>query len=123
MTTAFDAASLLDQFGDETLVRELAQLLLDTAPVQVARILGAVECGDAPTVKSAAHQLRGALGTFGATAPTQDAYTLEAMGAAGDLQGAAPVAANLDRHVRSLCDGARDWLSSAQAGDEAHRAA
>ena len=113
MTTVFDPGVLLAEFGDEKLVRELAELLIETAPPQVKKILGAVEGGDANVVKSAAHQLRGALATFGATAATQDAYLLEAMGAAGDLSAAPPVASHLAADVQVLCDSAKAWLAEA----------
>ena len=63
--TAFDPRALLDEYGDETLVRELAQLLIETVPLQIEAVRSAVATGDSSALRAAAHKLRGSIGPFG----------------------------------------------------------
>ena len=111
----FDAAALIREFGDEVLIAELARLLIDHADEQVSAVHDAVASGNAALLKSAAHKIKGGMGTFGALPVTRLAMALEAIGRNGHVNGADILAAQLEGEVRALCDGARAWL--------AHRAA
>ena len=52
---------LLQEYGDETLVRDLARLLVDTTPAQIDAVRTAVGAGDGAALRAAAHKLRGSL--------------------------------------------------------------
>ncbi len=108
----FDADRLIEEFGDEGLLADLAVLLLDQAELQLAAVHQAIASGDAAALRAAAHKIKGGLGSFGADAITRPAEALEALARAGTLTGAAPLAETLAAEVNSLCDGARAWLST-----------
>jgi HPt (histidine-containing phosphotransfer) domain-containing protein len=108
----FDARVLLDEYGDENLVHDLAKLLVETVPVQVDAVRSAVDAGDGPALRAAAHKLRGSIVSFGVPDTTETARRLEALGAAGDLTCAAPLVSVLASDVQSLCASAKAWLDS-----------
>jgi HPt (histidine-containing phosphotransfer) domain-containing protein len=110
--TAFDAAALFNEYDDLGLVRELAQLLVDTLPTQLEAIRSAVAAGDAVALRAAAHRLRGSLVAFGVPGAVETARTLEAMGSSGDLTGAEALKTSLARDVESLRESAVAWLNS-----------
>jgi HPt (histidine-containing phosphotransfer) domain-containing protein len=109
---AFDARVLLNEYGDETLVRDLARLLVETVPVQVDAIRSAVDAGDGAALRAAAHKLRGSIVSFGVPDTVETARRLEALGAAPDLAGAAALISVLAADVQSLCASAKAWLDS-----------
>lgn len=111
MSSRFNPAPLLEEYGDASLVRELVQLFIDSASIQMDAITAAAARGDGPAVKAAAHRLRGALATFGAASAAQLSQTLESMGETGNLEGAEALAGELAAEVRDLCHGAAAWLS------------
>jgi HPt (histidine-containing phosphotransfer) domain-containing protein len=108
----FDAQFLLEEYGDEALVRDLAKLLIETVPVQIDALRSAVNSGDGSALRAAAHKLRGSIVSFGATSAVETARQLEAMGAAGDLTGADALVPALAADVQSLCASAKVWLDS-----------
>lgn len=109
---AFDSALLLREYGDEDLVRDLARLLVDAVPEQVAAVTQAVNAGDGAALRKAAHKLRGSIVAFGMAEAVERARLLEAMGAAGDLTGARALSDQLAADVQTLRDGANSWLSA-----------
>jgi len=111
----FDADVLIAEFGDEVLIAELAQLLLTHVDDQLNAVAAAIESGNGPALKSAAHKIKGGMGTFGASPVVKLATTLEAMGRDDRLEGAAPLAAALSEEIKALCDGARTWLANRRA--------
>ena len=112
MIGAFDPQPLVAEYGDEALVRELAQLFVDTAESQLDNIFTAIEAAAAVALRGAAHRLRGSVGTFGVPPATELALSLEHMGAAGAIAGARPVAEQLAEAVRRFCAQASAWLGS-----------
>jgi|CXWL01.1.fsa_nt_gi protein-histidine pros-kinase len=106
----FDIDALMSEFDDESLIAELAQLLLDHAGDQLGAVHNAIASGNAPALKSAAHKIKGSIGIFGATSVTNLAMTLENMGRAGNVSEAGTLAAELSHEVRALCEGASAWL-------------
>jgi HPt (histidine-containing phosphotransfer) domain-containing protein len=104
------------EYGDEGLVRDLARLLIDTAPPQVDAVAKAVADGDGAALRAAAHKLRGSIMPFGAARAVETARRLELMGAEGQLSGAEALSRDLSADVGSLCDSARTWLAGGLAG-------
>ena len=113
----FDSVLLLREYGDEDLVRDLAQLLVDTVPGQVDAVTNAVHAGDGAALRKAAHKLRGSIVAFGMAEAVERARQLEAMGAAGDLSGAEALSQQLVAEVQSLRDGASAWLTAGENRD------
>jgi two-component system sensor histidine kinase/response regulator len=108
----FDAGILLREYGDEALVQDLAQLLVDTTPAQLDAVQLAVGAGDAAALRKAAHKLRGSIVAFGVPEAVEAARRLEEMAAAGNLSGAAAISRELAADVQSLCDSAKAWLDA-----------
>ena len=111
----FDAVLLLQEYGDEGLVRDLARLLVETTPAQVDAVRSAVGTGDGAALRAAAHKLRGSIVVFGVPGAVETARKLEAMGAAGDLAGAEALSRALAADVQSLRDSAKAWLDTGAA--------
>lgn len=111
----FDADALIAEFGDETLIAELAQLLLQHVDDQLNAVHTAIHSGNAPALKSAAHKIKGGMGTFGASPVVKLAVALEAVGRDGRMAEAPVLAEELNVEVRALCDSARDWLATRAA--------
>lgn len=109
---AFDAVLLLREYGDEELVRDLARLLVEAVPAQIAAVSEAVNAGDGATLRKAAHKLRGSIVAFGMAEAVERARLLEAMGAAGDLTGAQALSDQLIADVQALRDSANTWLNA-----------
>jgi len=106
----FDAVLLLREYGDEGLVRDLAQLLVETAPAQAEAVTRAVAAGDGDALRAAAHRLRGSIVPFGASEAVEAARKLELMAAQGELSGADTLSRELAAGVQLLCESARSWL-------------
>jgi len=111
----FDAGLLLQEYGDEGLVRDLAQLVLETMPAQITAVETAVEARDSAALRAAAHKLRGSITPFRLSDAVEAARKLEEMGAAGDLNGAAALSLELVAGVQSLCDSAKAWIDAGAA--------
>ena len=111
----FDAVLLLQEYGDEKLVRDLARLLVATTPAQMDAVQSAVGAGDGAALRAAAHKLRGSIVAFGMAEAVETARKLEAMGAAGDLAGADGLSRELAADVQSLRDSAKAWLDAGAA--------
>ena len=107
----FDAGILLREYGDEALVRDLAQLLVDTTPQQMDAVQSAVAAQDGAALRAAAHKLRGSIGPFGLSDAVEAARRLEVMGTTGDLAGANDLSRELVASVKSLRESAKAWLN------------
>lgn len=78
---AFDMATALERVdGDAALLRELAGIFLDEAPQRMAEIRQAITVRDAETLQRTAHNLKGSVGNFGATAAFDAIRRLERIG-------------------------------------------
>jgi HPt (histidine-containing phosphotransfer) domain-containing protein len=100
--TLLDPATLLAACDDDpTLLRELIQVFQADTPGALARVRDAVDRRAASRLREAAHELRGLLSTFSATAAAE-AARLETMGAGGQLDDAAPTLDGLAEMVGRL---------------------
>ena len=73
--------------GDATLLAELAGLFLEEYPRLFAAMEDGLTTNDISSVTSAAHQLKGLFGQFGAEAARTVALNLEMAARAGNLDG------------------------------------
>jgi HPt (histidine-containing phosphotransfer) domain-containing protein len=108
----FDAAKLLEEYGDAGLVRDLAHLLVETTPAQIAAVEAAVATGDATALRAAVHKLRGSIVAFSVPEAVEAARTVEAMAVARDLSGVEAISRQLVAGVQSLRDSAKAWLDA-----------
>ena len=74
--------------GSEELLLELAGVFIDECPEMMRQIRAAIDTSDASALQLAAHSLKGSTRIFAATAATDTALRLEAMGAETRLQDA-----------------------------------
>ncbi len=85
----FDPETALGQLGgDEQLFREIVDVFLAEVASMRLAIASAVQGGDAPTLRRAAHTLKGSLGIVAAGPAKSAAMQLETMGANGELSAA-----------------------------------
>jgi HPt (histidine-containing phosphotransfer) domain-containing protein len=80
--------ALLRAGGDPATFSEIVQLFLADLELMLAEIRSAVERRDAQALERAAHRLRGSASFFDAGPVVETAGRLEAIGEAGDLEGA-----------------------------------
>jgi HPt (histidine-containing phosphotransfer) domain-containing protein len=71
--------------GDEELLREIAGLFMEDYPKTLADIRRALDIQSGPALESAAHNLKGAVGNFGAAPVWEAARSLEQMGRENQL--------------------------------------
>jgi signal transduction histidine kinase/DNA-binding response OmpR family regulator/HPt (histidine-containing phosphotransfer) domain-containing protein len=84
----FRRSELLDRLmGDSELAHALVEGFLEDIPVQISRLKGFVQAGDAASAARQAHTVKGAAANIGAAALQQIAGVLEETAGAGDLRG------------------------------------
>jgi HPt (histidine-containing phosphotransfer) domain-containing protein len=84
--TPWNMSKTLEQLGgDEALFREVIDIFLDQAPKHLAALLVAVEQGQAETVETTAHTLRGELGYLDIPETLQRASEIEEAGRSKDV--------------------------------------
>jgi CheY-like chemotaxis protein/HPt (histidine-containing phosphotransfer) domain-containing protein len=88
--------------GDRRALAELLRIFRADWPKQAARLRKALREADAPSLRSAAHALKGAVSNFAAPAATEAALNLQKMGEAGRLAGAGVVLERLEKEVEAL---------------------
>ena len=101
--------------GDLAFLAELAAMLCEDAPGQVAEIRGAVEGNDAGRLQRAAHRLKGSLVPFVAPLAIRVAQSLETMGQDLDLTNAPDACHHLDVEIQRLLTELEEWSASSTA--------
>jgi two-component system, sensor histidine kinase and response regulator len=95
-----DWSAALEATGDdEVLLAELIEVFLSEAPTLLKNIRTALDEGDGPLLRRAAHTLKGSLRIFGAAQGVELAQQLETRGQKDALDGAAPVLDELERYM------------------------
>ena len=99
----FDMATALEHLeGDLDFFCELAAMLKEDAPQQMAEIQGAVGVNDAAKLERAAHRLKGSLAPFAANSAMASAKALETMGRTRELSDAPGECRLLDAKITQL---------------------
>jgi HPt (histidine-containing phosphotransfer) domain-containing protein len=100
--------------GDRSLLLELAQVFQDELPDRVAALRDAVRTADAGGTRHAAHNLKGALASLGATRGRDFAAELEQLALSGDLGPASTTLAALEGELSRITDfmSRPGWLDS-----------
>ncbi|MGB3093590.1 MAG: PAS domain S-box protein [Candidatus Zixiibacteriota bacterium] len=94
--------ALLRFDNDRELLRQLLQEFLEAAPEQLGTLDEAVRRGDAKTLQSEAHRLKGAAGNLSARFIADLALKLETSGRNGDMSGAEETIAELRTELKKL---------------------
>ena len=101
--------------GDLSFLSELAAMLCEDAPQQVAEIRDAVEGGDAGRLQRAAHRLKGSLVPLVAPLAIRVAQSLETMGQDLDLTNAPDECHHLDVEMQRLLTELEEWVAATTA--------
>jgi len=101
--TGFDLTAALHYVGgDRELLDELLGIFAEDAPVRMEAIRRAIAGGDTPELMREAHTLKGALKVIGAMTAARLAEDLEALGRAGDANGADKLGVALEQEMERL---------------------
>lgn len=88
--------------GDQELFGEIAQILVQTAPDQLASISAALAANDLKRTREEAHSLKGAVAAFEAPEVFEAVATIERLAKADDVAGAQAAFAPAHALVESL---------------------
>jgi two-component system cell cycle response regulator len=88
--------------GNDDLLKELAVVFCDECPKLILTLQKATDNKDANAIRSAAHALKGVLGTFSADVASQTAAKLENLAEAGSVTELATVSAELIAEVGAV---------------------
>lgn len=105
-----DALRQLGEPGQPDVLHEVLRLFLSDAPVRLHAIEAAVMAGDAQGLQRAAHTMKGASGTIGATALQTLCRSLEQMGKSAELTDAAAGLEQLRSEYRRVQDAIHQLL-------------
>ena len=109
----FDREEALNRVGgDPEVLREIAELLIESLPGHLSGMRAAIARGDAPALGRAAHSLKGAVATFGARSAVDAAVRLETLAQENDLGGAEESFRALQDALTRLEAGLRAEISS-----------
>ncbi|AXC10926.1 multi-sensor hybrid histidine kinase [Acidisarcina polymorpha] len=98
-----DRAYVLEKLGgDEQLCREVIDMFLEEAPVELAELGKALTRGDSQTVEWLAHSFKGKLGYLGGEELSRMAQRLEEAGRNSDLEAATGVFAGFEAELSRL---------------------
>jgi signal transduction histidine kinase/CheY-like chemotaxis protein/HPt (histidine-containing phosphotransfer) domain-containing protein len=99
----WDMSRTLEQLGgDETLLQEVMEIFLDQAPKHLAALRLAVAQGQAETVETTAHTLKGELGYLGIPEISQRASEIEEIGRSKDVSRAAGLLPQFEADITGL---------------------
>jgi signal transduction histidine kinase/ligand-binding sensor domain-containing protein/CheY-like chemotaxis protein/HPt (histidine-containing phosphotransfer) domain-containing protein len=97
--------------GDAEFAGELVQVFIDSGDAVLRDISNALQRGDAPAVRQAAHSLKGSSASMRARATSEAAALLEAAARAGDMGRLA----SLEARLRSETSRAMDYMRARQS--------
>ena len=99
----WDMSRTLEQLGgDETLLQEVMEIFLDQAPKHLEALRLAVAQGQAETVETTAHTLKGELGYLGIPEISQRASEIEEIGRSKDVSRAAGLLPQFEADITGL---------------------
>ncbi|MGE0705698.1 MAG: Hpt domain-containing protein [Vicinamibacterales bacterium] len=113
----FDQQEFLERLGgDYELAVEVAQLFLEDCPRRIAVMREAVGMGDATTLRTEAHGLKGAAGNMSAYQLSLTARELEHLASAGRMDDAVEVMSRLAEEADAAIEALRAFEAEAAAG-------
>lgn len=99
-TVVYSREQLVEELGDEDLVKTLIDIFLDQTPKLLKDLDSALEAKDATLTERTAHSIKGSSGNFGAKNAWQLAQAVEYAGRSGDLASAADSTKQLNEELR-----------------------
>jgi two-component system sensor histidine kinase/response regulator len=100
---SWNMSKTLEQLGgDMTLFQEVMDIFLAEAPKHLAALRLAVENGQAETIETTAHTLKGELGYLGIPEISQRASQIEEMGRSKNVSGAANLLEQFEADINGL---------------------
>jgi HPt (histidine-containing phosphotransfer) domain-containing protein len=113
--SSFDRELALSHVGgDEALLREIAQIFLSEYPPIEHEIGTSIQDANADRLQTAAHKLKGSLGTLGAEQAHAIALRLEMAGRAGSVAGANTEFTELQASLKALQKKLQELISEAR---------
>ncbi len=111
-----DLDKLVSIIGDEQAVKEFMPSYLDDSKKHFEKLTRAIEAGDAETVASSAHAVKGTGRNLGAQKLMDTAYVLESAGRKNDVEAAAAGYDDLKREFEKVVEflSRPDWLETAK---------
>lgn len=109
--------------GDEALLLDLAQTLVDDAPRLLLNIRRAVESKDPEEMRLAAHTIKGSVRPFAALRASEFAFRLENLARRGELASAPNVLEELERELALVLDVLRARLNGRPSSESPLRQA
>jgi HPt (histidine-containing phosphotransfer) domain-containing protein len=98
-----DLSALLASFGGRTdLVKGVVDVFLEDAPAMLTRLKDAVRAGDAATIATTAHAIKGSAGLFSQGAVYERSRELERRARARDVGDAAHASAEIESSLSEL---------------------
>jgi HPt (histidine-containing phosphotransfer) domain-containing protein len=88
--------------GDADLLADLVDTFVHGYPTDMTALGKAIEAGDAGQLTQAAHRLKGALGSIGATKAQALAREIESLGRTAHLEGALSVFQQLEDELEKI---------------------
>ena len=96
------SAALESVNGDQGLLLEVVEILVDDLPNLNTEVREAIENQDADALRQAAHKLKGSVRFLGPSSVYDIAFQLEQQGVNGDLAGAGQLQAELVNELESM---------------------
>ena len=100
--------------GDVELLSDVIQVFLEERPGLLRSLLESMAAADAPTLRRAAHTIKGSTRIFGDERVTELSKALEDRGANGDFTDVVPLAEQLQIELNSLARHLERYLGSAK---------
>jgi len=116
-TVSLDAAALdgLRELGGDAFLTEVIDTFCADAPALLATLRSALDAGEGPELRRAAHTLKSNGATLGADAFTELCRTLEQRAKSGELTGAAALVDQIEQAYAALQDVLSSLRSQAPA--------
>jgi PAS domain S-box-containing protein len=113
---AFDEEAALERLGgDRELLRELAEMFVESAPELIAAVREAAGRRDARALERAAHSLKGSAATFSAAGAVEAAQAVESKAKTGDLSVVDEAISGLERETARLQESLAAMTTAATA--------
>lgn len=117
------SAALARVGGKVEHLRKIVTVFLAEAAKLLSEMRQAITSGDAPTLKRAAHSLKGSVGIFGAASAVQAAQQLETMAADGEWAEVEEAYTKLAQEMDRLLPALSSFLNSAPSPSQSTPAA
>jgi two-component system sensor histidine kinase/response regulator len=99
----FDFTVLSEQLmNDESMIKEIITVFLEDTPNEIKSIRNAISLKDAEKVRNAAHSIKGAAGSIGASSLQELARQLESAGKNSDIELAGSIFSQFEQEFDKL---------------------